>query len=590
MTPRRMRGFGSLSITTYLTLLFTLVSVIPLCALGVLSLRISSENMIQRGVADRLNRLEFIDYRTVELMRQKHRDVLLAAFNKNIRSYFDENTTYDSFTLIEDQAKRQVIGLYNKQEATSSMLVGNDGTGLIYGAVQSSAVARIDARERVDFDLGDFELFDRWDDPTYEDGECVIPYERLVLALSDNRPVARLVVNVKESIFGALYQDYEAEADSEFFIVNGHGAIMSCSDKSLCGRTVQDALGFDLDQCQGESGYVRIGKSIVTYRNNLARGLLFLERTDEARYTSGFWPIVKTTVTVALMCVALCAALGAALSRGFTKPLYRLIERVSRFETSEPGGKDRNTKNEITILSDKYAHILGELESVIADYYEEQRKKKEAQIRALEFQINPHFLYNTLSTIIWLIDAGEDRSAIRVTKDLSAFFRISISKGRNFITIREELQHVVLYINIQKARYADCIFVEYQVDEEILKLLTPKLVLQPLVENSIIHAMQTRADKTCHIKITARRESEKVIFEVIDNGDRITEQTIKDMNLFLHHREAAGASGNYGIGISNVHDRIVMSFGEGCGLTYRREGDETIAELTIRVTEDNQDV
>ncbi|MEA5068186.1 MAG: sensor histidine kinase [Christensenellaceae bacterium] len=588
MSEKRVSWFQNLSISARLAVLFAVVSIIPVLVIGLLSLRISSQSTLERGVQDRLNRLEFVDYRMVELIRRKHRDVLLVAFNPYVRAYFDEHTRLGSANLIEDQTKRQLISLYNKQESTSAMLAGNGGTALVYGAVQSSAVNKVDISGKLPLRASDFKLFDRWAAPTFENGEPVVPYERLVLAESDNRPVARLILNVKESVFGALYRDYEVAAGTEFFIASGQG-ILSCTDKQLYGQTIADALGFSPDRCEGESGYFPLGGSIITYRHNRARGLLFLERAPIERFTAGFWPIVQLTAAVSLLCVAVCAALGAAMSRSFTKPRYRLIERVSSFDAAAPGTREQ-TRNEFAILSDKYARILGRLETLIGEYYEEQQKKKEAQIRALEFQINPHFLYNTLSTIVWLIDAGENRTAIRVTKDLSAFFRLSISKGREFIPLKDELHHVELYIDIQKARYADCIFVEYEVEEEALPLYTPKLILQPLVENSVIHAMQTRADKTCHIRITARRDGDDVLLEVRDDGDTITAKTIDSMNRFLYDRDQSEAAVDYGIGISNVHDRIRMSFGDGYGLYYRREGGETVAALRIVAMEGNRNV
>ena len=206
--------------------------------------------------------------------------------------------------------------------------------------------------------------------------------------------------------------------------------------------------------------------------------------------------------------------------------------------------------------------------------------KKEAQLRALEFQINPHFLYNTLSTIIWLIDAGEDERAIEITQELSTFFRISISKGRDYIPLKDELLHVKLYIDIQKARYKDKIIVAYDAPEELLSLLTPKLVLQPLVENSIIHAMQKHRDRTCSIRISAARDGENVWLVVEDDGEALTEEGAAAMNAFLIDRSAQDA--NFGIGIANVHDRIRLSFGEGYGLSFARVDGRTRATLRIR--------
>ena len=222
---------------------------------------------------------------------------------------------------------------------------------------------------------------------------------------------------------------------------------------------------------------------------------MLVESIPTRIFTLMFGPTVKLMLGLAVLSVIVCFVLGSIVSHGFTKPIYALIRRMNqnRFPTPQEGGPIAG--NEIAILNERYDDVFNRLEMAIADYHEEQQKKKEAQIRALEFQINPHFLYNTLSTIVWLIDAGEAERAIEITQKLSEFFRVSISKGRDFISIREEIRHVQLYLDIQKARYEGQIFVRFLVPESLLDLNTPKLILQPLVENSIIHAMQKNHDQ-----------------------------------------------------------------------------------------------
>ncbi len=289
------------------------------------------------------------------------------------------------------------------------------------------------------------------------------------------------------------------------------------------------------------------------------------------------------TLIVAAFLTGLCVLLGSMMAQSFIKPLYRLIGRVSSFEGAHGAAPGRPPiRNEIAILDDKYGQILEKLETSIGQYYEEQRKNKEAQIRALEFQINPHFLYNTLSTIIWLIGAGEDKKAIRITKDLASFFRISISRGRESIPLREQIKHIELYIGIQMARYEDSIFVEYDLPEALLPCLTPRLLLQPLVENSIIHGMQVNPSGKCRIRIRAREDEGDILLTVSDDGENATPETVEEMNRFLYHRDEMAAPLSYGIGISNVHDRVQMCFGEGYGLRYARIGHETVASVRIK--------
>jgi two-component system sensor histidine kinase YesM len=549
---------------------------------GAGSLRIASANTLELGVQDSLARLEFVNYRAGEIMKAKHQATLLTAYNSSVRAFCElrPERTAEEQTLLEDRTKRQVMSFYNNMDATSVVLVCESGIALSYSSSEYSAVRKMDASAFAPLDPSAFELFDRWDDATFDRGEMVIPYERVVLGAGSSEPVARLIVNIKESVFRALYKNYEAARNTRFYIVKEDGVIQSCSDEAQFSRNVSDALGFAVSQLTGADGHLFSGQDLVAYRHDTQRGLYFIECTPSARLNASFFAILQFTLVVALICVVGCVLLGALLSMSLTKPLRSLIDRLSKDDAGKPFGKAR--RNEFAMISDKYSSLVAQLEKVISDYYLEQQKKKEAQIRALEFQINPHFLYNTLSAIVWMIEADEPRTAIRITKELSQFFRISISKGREYISIREEITHVGLYIDIQKARYTDKFLVCFDVPEAIKDYYTPKLVLQPLVENSIVHAMKTRADRQFRITVRAFLDRDDVVLEVRDNGESATRAALNEMNEFLEHRDTAGAKDAYGIGISNVHDRVRMCFGAGYGLNYRREGDETVASIRIK--------
>ena len=582
MSKERKSWFYNLPFTVKLMMFFALASIVPVIVVGAVSLRIASTNTLELGVQDSLARLEFVNYRAGEIMKAKHQATLLTAYNASVRAYCEliPQRSAEDQALLEDRTKRQVMSFYNNMDATSVVLVCENGIALSYSSSEYSAVRKVDAANFAPLDASAFKLFDRWDDAAFDRGETVIPYERVVLGVSTNEPVARLIVNIKESVFRSLYENYEAARNSRFNIINERGVIQSCSDKAQFARNVSDALGFGLQQLTGTDGYLFSGQDLVAYRYDAQRRLYFIECTPSARLNAGFAAIFQFTLFVALICVVGCVLLGVFLSMSLTKPLRSLIGRLSKDEAGNASGQAR--RNEFAMISDKYSSLLAQLEKVISDYYLEQQKKKEAQIRALEFQMNPHFLYNTLSTIVWMIEAEEPRTAIRITKELSQFFRISISKGREYISIREEITHVELYIDIQKARYTDRILVSFDVPDAIMSFYTPKLILQPLVENSIVHAMKTRSDRKFQISIRAFCDGGDVVMEVRDNGETANRETLDEMNEFLYHRDAVRAKDAYGIGISNVHDRVQMCFGAGYGLKYRREGDETVASIRIK--------
>ena len=586
-----MNAIRKQSLRVRLTTFFVLMSIIPAAVLGVAALRLFSDNLETNEIRGNQHTLEYLDYRLSQVIGDIHKAVLLVAYDNNVRAYFQtsENRTADELAAISQMARRQLISLQQREEADSVMLISNNKRALVY---TKATFARVMEAEQVDYQVLDeahFRTHAAWGKPRIEKGHPVMPYERIVLNPKDGAENARLVVYYPETVFSNLLMRYEQTNTVHFYVLDLEGTVMSCTDKELVGADAANSFGFHMDTLKEKYGSFHAGGYLCSYRINASDGFILLERTPLEVFSVISKPIMKLLIGISGICIFVCLALGALVSHSMTKPLYELIDRVSNDPTSASHALSIKHRDEFALLSDQYDVVIKRLEASIADYYEEQRKKKEAEVRALEFQINPHFLYNTLSTIIWLIDDGDSERAIEITQELSAFFRISISKGKEFISLRDELEHVRLYVDIQKSRYADLISVKYEVPDELLGFYTPKLILQPLVENSIIHGMQDKR-AGCHICIRAGRDGDNIILTVEDDGKTATPETIREMNRFLEDRAGADVGRDYGIGISNVHDRIRMSFGEGYGLSYRRKDDHTIAVICIRAMNGGEEV
>ena len=577
MKQGRKLPFANLSVKVTLGLLFAMVAIIPMVSIGYISMHTFSNTVLERSVQQSLSRLELVEYKAIEIVREKHGSTLLAAFDENMRAYYepDDSRLPGIRSVVENETRKQVIALFNSQEDAAVKLVSLEGGRALMKDVTHSGVYAYESSERLT-SLAMFHLFDHWGAPTYLGGEAVLPYERIVLD-TDNNPSALLIVYVKEALFYNLYSEYLGPQTGEFYVFNAAGQVISSSVRDAFGGTAED-VGLAMDDFAQGNGYFITGGSAYAYRANPNRGLYFVEEIPRSVITSGMKSVLRSMLYVMLISLALCILLGSFLARSFTQPLYRLIDRIKTYDA--PSARPISSRNEIAILSDRYDSIVDRLNTLIAEYYDEQRKKKEAEIRALESQINPHFLYNTLSTIVWLIEANEGREAIRITKELAAFFRISVSKGHEYIRIGEEMRHVMLYTDIQSARYEGVDFAA-DVPPELTDYYTPKLILQPLVENSIIHAMPKSGEKHCRIRVRAYEDVGDIVFEVSDDGASATEETIAEMNEFLRSRRVKDGR-RYGIGIANVHDRVAMRFGEGYGLQYRRENGMTIAVVRIR--------
>ena len=200
-------------------------------------------------------------------------------------------------------------------------------------------------------------------------------------------------------------------------------------------------------------------------------------------------------------------------------------------------------------------------------------QEKESELRALQAQINPHFLYNTLDIIVWMIENEQKTEAVKVVTALARFFRISLSRGKSLITVKDELEHVRNYLMIQQMRFKNKFTYTIESDDEVLELASLKLMLQPLVENAIYHGMEYM-DGDGEIFVRAWQEEKELYLEVRDNGLGMTEEQVE--SLFTDTAHVASKRGS-GIGVRNVNERIKLYFGAEYGLSIESEPDEGTA-------------
>ncbi|MBI5954799.1 MAG: sensor histidine kinase [Chloroflexi bacterium] len=226
--------------------------------------------------------------------------------------------------------------------------------------------------------------------------------------------------------------------------------------------------------------------------------------------------------------------------------------------------------DEITELGMSFNIMIGKIKELLDSKIREQEELKKAELRALQAQINPHFLYNTLDTIIWMAESKQTDQVVEIVSALSSFFRISLSKGMDWITIGEEIERVRNYLTIQKMRYRDILDFKIEVCDEVAENTILKLILQPLVENALYHGIKNKRQGGT-ISICARRKGEdEVILEVEDNGIGFTPEKLAQLRLELED-DSGDIKLESGFGIGNVNKRIRLYYGRPYGLSIRSE-------------------
>ncbi len=288
------------------------------------------------------------------------------------------------------------------------------------------------------------------------------------------------------------------------------------------------------------------------------------------------------------ICVMLTIIMGLTMivsflvSRLVTKPIQRLIRAMQEFEKDAAGYVYRPVEGttEIEALSQSYEHMVGKIQNLMNQVRQEEISLRKTELKALQAQINPHFLYNTLDAIGWLCEEERCQDAVEMVNALAKLFRISISKGHELITIEKEVEHARSYLKIQNFRYKNQFSYDFQIEEECLKYYCNKITLQPIIENAIYHGLDRMVDEG-HIQIRIYSEGEDVIFCVEDNGVGMTEEQCRS----ILHKEPGD---NSGIGIKNVNDRIKIYFGKEYGLSIESELDEgTIVTIRMPKVEEN---
>ena len=274
------------------------------------------------------------------------------------------------------------------------------------------------------------------------------------------------------------------------------------------------------------------------------------------------WRVVGVSYVV---CVALLTSL--LLSKLLGRPLRGLAAAMESFETDadhftyRPVGGTR----EVQELSDSFGHMVLRIQQLMSTVREEEVNLRKTELKALQAQINPHFLYNTLDSIAWMCEQGRNAEAVRMVHALARLFRISISKGHELIPIAKEIQHAESYLQIQKYRYKNQFTYTFDVDPACLNYYCNKITLQPIIENAINHGLDLLVDEG-EIDVRVRQDGDDIVFYVQDNGVGMTPEQLRT----IMQRDPTDRTG---IGIKNVDDRLKIYFGKGYGLHITSEPD-----------------
>lgn len=259
------------------------------------------------------------------------------------------------------------------------------------------------------------------------------------------------------------------------------------------------------------------------------------------------------------------------ISQKVSKPLRELDASVKAYEAGEKPDIYIGGSLEVRHLGHSVQKSYEQIEQLMEEIMRQQNERRKSELDALQSQINPHFLYNTLESITWMVEAQKNREAVIMISELAKLLRVSLSRGKTIISIKDELQHSRSYMNIQLVRYKERFKIDFQIDEELYNYCIVKLVIQPILENAIYYGVgHMDEDDDGRIVVSGEKKDNDIYISIEDNGmgmrKEVLENILTDNNKVPKHGS--------GVGVINVHSRIKLMFGEGYGLTVYSEPDE----------------
>ncbi len=578
------RLYGNLPLRNKLIIWFFIISFVTVLPVGIFSFVSSSNKVIQDEIDEKNIMLDVISENVYQLIHDSELAAITVAHDHEIIQALNKDSNIN---------ETQMNFLMTK-----FLYIIDTGTNLHYINV-------FDKNDRVYANISDKVLIEKtvqqylslkhkilsvnhgiWGVPIIKANNTVIlPHFRRIKDYAAGELMGAAAIGINHDEILNCIEKY-VRSNEDIVILSEDGLTLSSNNIHRIGRKFDEYYSMERDRIS--NGYFEgkyLGKDcFAVYHTDSRTGLTFVSIIDKEDMMAGPNSIIVITVFVMVIAILLGILIALFVSLSIAKPIKKLVSIMDKADEIDVNYSFIPKYNdEIGRLAKSFIQMTIRLKKSMDKALDEEHRRRVAEYNALKLQINPHFLYNTLSTITWLADKGYKEQIIEVTESLSTLFRIGVSKNKELITIGEEVEHVQSYLKIQQFRYQDKFKYILDIHPDILELYTVKIILQPLVENAVYHGVK-ELNTMGLIRITGRKENDNVILNVIDNAGKMSQAEADKLNKYLSHIDYNDL--DFGIGVRNVHDRIRHHFPGNYGLEYRVEKGLTIARVCIPVVED----
>ena len=552
---------------------FTILSVCCMCLLGVMlyqQFTRKAENLTVENSRQLLNQttINLEDY-----LRNMRRisDAMYYTVIKN--TDIGSESLEDSMNLLYEANKDKLVSVAcytNDGKLTEASPIATEKPGV---DVKSQKWFQDAAGELENFHFSTPHVQNLFDDPSYRYYWVVSLSRTVELTRNGNSMLGVLLVDMNYSSIEQLLEKENTDTSGEYvYLMAPDGEIIYHPKQNLIHMGLYEennteAAGYE-DTTVKENFHGE--KRLVTVKTISYTGWKLISVVPMKSFSMGMTGMRNLVVLLVALTVLAVVILNQMVSARISKPLRRLNDSVKEWEAGNMnpdiyiGGS-----MEVEHLGKTLRSTVAQIRQLMDDIVVEQEEKRKSELDALQSQINPHFLYNTLDSIVWMITGERYDDAVFMITQLASLFRISLSKGKTVIKIEDEVKHARNYMNIQKIRYKNSFEVDFQIEEDILDGCIVKLVLQPLLENAIYYGMEFM-DGEGEIHVRGYRKDKDVYLEVEDNGLGMPEEEAAEL---LNGKERPHKHGS-GVGLVNVHSRLKLRFGEAYGLVIHSCPDE----------------
>ncbi|WP_026561030.1 sensor histidine kinase [Bacillus sp. J37] len=549
------------SLRAKLLMMFLFLTVIPLILVGMISYMKSYDIFAQKSYS--LAQIQLAQLRSEydEVIQDIKRFTEIGKKDSTVQFLIDKQNTAE-----ESKSILGMIKLYRESYQYSDSIMNIKIIGLDGKAVsEDRGVHQLDrqALTKPPFVTLLDEPTKTLIEPIYKNSNPALSMTSTIVSDSSEEVIGFIDIVIKASVFKDILHDASLSNSSTVQIQSESGTILFSYPQFSKTSPFLDRKSIE----ENSSGYFTKGSTFFVYDTSELTGWKFIRYTPLTEITKEANEIRSLIVLTVGSILIFTIGLYIFITSRLILPLRLLKRKMKQASQGDLEVKFENKgTDEISELGENFNSMLIKIKDLLTKSVNEQKQLKKAELRTMQAQINPHFLYNSLETIIWMAEARKTGQVIEITKALSHFFRISLSKGKDVIPLEDEINHIRNYLTIQKMRYQDILDVTFHLNEDILEYEIIKLTLQPIVENAIYHGIKNKRGKG-FVRIKGDFTPEGYIsIDVIDNGIGMKEDKLEEIRSQLS-QGVPFEKEQGGFGMVNVHQRIHLHYGEPFGLT-----------------------